>query len=442
VTLTTASTYTGRGQANAAQIDRAFAKYGQAIPGLGAAVAELAPIFDFKEEAVAGQISHETGWGTNYWTREHWNIGSIGVTGDSTTVDKTGQPDWQPSTTPLGKVWLKGYHFATPRAGLIALLIHMAYYIYGRDKAKWPAKAQQYHGDAILDPRLPALLSTAWPGTVKYLSDLGNGRFAAAPTGYAAGIVSRGNAILGLPGAIVQTLGVPATTPEFFAWLRAKGIQVIDGPDYVGDGWVGRGGLQPSTIFHHVTDGYSVKGSVGWWRRDDVDGSTQRLIAGPGDPDYPDGTLSIARKDEDQAWGNGVVDHPNLANPIIADWVKRGINPNRVSLSTETSGKPFDPAFPSPKQMQTHLYNDLHWIAKFAIPVDRNHLLRHADVDSVNRPNCPGPRFDLDRLIIDLMAQINAGPTAPRFDSALRLWEAIVDGRIAADEGWIIFTGR
>lgn len=430
--LRVTDTYTGPTACDAAQIDTAFATNGTPIPGLGKLIASWAPRFGFRGEAVAGQISLETGWGTNYWTTQHNNIMSIGVTGEASSTPKTG-PDWQQADTPTGPRWLRGYHFATVEAGLLAGLIHMATYIYGRDKGQWPAGALSYFNDTTSDPRLPALLKTAMPGTVKVFNDLGNGRYAAA-SGYGDGIVSRANLILGYPHAITKGLGIPSQSEDFYSWLTKNGVTVAK--QYVDDGWIGRGGMQPEAIVHHVTDGYGVMSAINWWKNASVDGSTQQLVAGPDDPDYPDGTLVIARKDEDTAWANGVWGKPNLTIPTIYQWYTKNINPNRVTLSREHVGKPFDPKFPSDLQMRTSLFCDLQWIAKYPnILPDRNHFLRHSDIDAVNRANCPGPRFNLDALIAQVVAMAQ-NVTNPHYQSFLDMWEAIVSGKASVIDAW------
>ncbi len=437
--LKTTDTYQGTSAASAAQINAAFAARGALRGPIGALVMKYSPLFGFRSEALAGQIADETGWLTNYWTTAHNNIMSIGVTGEATATPQSG-PDWQVTETPAGRRWLRGYHFPSLEAGLLAGCIHMATYIYGRDKAKWPPLCRAWCGDTVADPRLPALLGTTWPGTVTSIARLGNGAFAAA-SGYAEAIVVRANIVTGIPAPITTNLGVPDTTPAFYAWLRARGIAVVE--DYVDDGWVGRGGMQPEGIVHHVTAGRSVRGSIDWWRNGvnadgtPVDASTHNIIAGPTDPSYKDGTLVVCRKDEDQAWANGVWSgSPRLDLPTLARWKAQGINPNRVTLSGELSAVPTDANYPSAAMMTTTLYRDLHWMAKYpGITADRAHLLRHADFDPVNRSNCPGARFDLDKLILDIAAAIAAGDDK-QIETAQAVWAAIQAG-VPPGEAWL-----
>ena len=41
-----------------------------------------------------------------------------------------------------------------------------------------------------------------------------------------------------------------------------------------------------------------------------------------------------------------------------------------------------------------------YWRDRFGIAPNRGRLLRHSDVNSVDRVHCPGPRFDLNRLVL------------------------------------------
>ena len=431
--------YAGPHGATAHQIDTAFRTHGTAPVGFGALVTKWATTFGFRNEGLAGQISEETGWLENWWTTAHNNPMSLGVTGEITATPRSG-PDWQVQDTPQGRRWLRGYRFASLEAGILAGCIHMAYYVYGRDKADWPATARPWHGDSASNPRLPVLLTTKYPGTARVFGDLGNGVYAANPR-YGAAIIGRANTILGFPSAIVRVLGVPATSQGFYTWLRGRGVRVVE--HYVADGWMGRGGRQPEAIVHHVTDGLSVRGSIDWWNAEHVEGSTQQIVAGTNDPHYPDGTLVITRKDEDTAWGNGKWGaKPRLDLPTLARWKAQNINPNSVTLSREHSGKPHRTDFPSVAAMRTSLWADLHWIAKYpAIQANRAHLLRHSDIDPTDRSNCPGPRFDLDRLIAEIVANLTP-EEAPAPESLLRFWDEITSGRMGVREAWLKFMER
>jgi hypothetical protein len=76
-----------------------------------------------------------------------------------------------------------------------------------------------------------------------------------------------------------------------------------------------------------------------------------------------------------------------------------GFNPNRWTIGIEHEG--FDGTLTEP-QYQASLWLHKQLIAKFGIPIDDNHIVGHYRIDSVNRPNCPGPNFPWARLFTDL----------------------------------------
>jgi hypothetical protein len=53
-------------------------------------------------------------------------------------------------------------------------------------------------------------------------------------------------------------------------------------------------------------------------------------------------------------------------------------------------------------QYQATLWLHKQLIAKHGIPIDEGHIIGHYRIDSVNRPNCPGPGFPWQRLFSDL----------------------------------------
>ncbi len=75
-------------------------------------------------------------------------------------------------------------------------------------------------------------------------------------------------------------------------------------------------------------------------------------------------------------------------------------------------------------------------MAKYPIiTADRNHFLKHSDIDSVNRANCPGPRFGLEGLIAQAL-QYAQNTNTPQYDSFLAMWENIIAGKVSVLDGW------
>lgn len=53
-------------------------------------------------------------------------------------------------------------------------------------------------------------------------------------------------------------------------------------------------------------------------------------------------------------------------------------------------------------QYQASLWLHRQLTAKYSMPIDTEHIVGHYRIDSVDRPNCPGPNFPWDRLFRDL----------------------------------------
>jgi len=98
-------------------------------------------------------------------------------------------------------------------------------------------------------------------------------------------------------------------------------------------------------------------------------------------------------KDEDTAWHAGVVNKPNW--PLYD-----GSNPNKVTLGIEheaLAGEGLTVA-----QYQATLWLHRRLVQKWGISVDKDHIIGHNRIDSVNRANDPGAKFPWDRLFADL----------------------------------------
>jgi len=85
--------------------------------------------------------------------------------------------------------------------------------------------------------------------------------------------------------------------------------------------------------------------------------------------------------------------------------VQNKINPNRLTISIEHEGKTGE-EYPE-AQYQATLFLHKMLVSQFQIPVDRHHIIGHYQIDSVNRPQCPGRAFPWSRLMEDLQNMVN-----------------------------------
>ncbi len=95
--------------------------------------------------------------------------------------------------------------------------------------------------------------------------------------------------------------------------------------------------------------------------------------------------------DSNMAWANGVVKSPTAQ--IVKD--NLGVNQNKISLSIENEGYSLDKA---PDTQINALVGLIRLLAtKYNIPMDRQHIIGHYEIDLIDRPNCPS----VDKTIID-----------------------------------------
>lgn len=169
-----------------------------------------------------------------------------------------------------------------------------------------------------------------------------------------------------------------------------------------------RGGIKPVAIVMHIMAG-SLSGTDSWFSNPKSQVSAHFGIG-------KNGEVHQYVKLQDAAWANGVVDQPDLSVPWIADAVRNNIWMNALTVSIEHEGYPGDPWTEAMFQRDVELCLWLNRV--LGIPLDRQHIVGHYQIDSVNRKDCPGPSFPWDRLLSTLETYTNgrkppAQPTPP-----------------------------
>lgn len=147
----------------------------------------------------------------------------------------------------------------------------------------------------------------------------------------------------------------------------------------------GRNGRQPIAIVNHITAG-AFPGCLSWLQNPAAQASAHYLINKFGD-------ICQLVRDEDTAWHAGAVNKPSW--PLYD-----GTNPNYYTIGIEHEGQPGEAL--TEEQYQATLWLHKQLIARWGIPMDRDHIIGHYRIDSVNRPNCPGNGFPWERLFSDL----------------------------------------
>src|SRR5690606_23285799 len=106
---------------------------------------------------------------------------------------------------------------------------------------------------------------------------------------------------------------------------------------------------------------------------------------------------------EAAAWHAGVLNRPNLTNPLIANWAATGVNPNRCHVGIELLlAGPAEPLVEYP-EMRVSLNALLAWLLDVTgLPADRIHIIGHYEIDGVNRSTDPRCCVDIDAVIAEL----------------------------------------
>ena len=184
-----------------------------------------------------------------------------------------------------------------------------------------------------------------------------------------------------------------------------------------------REGHKIVAIVNHITAG-SFDGAVSWLCNPESQASAHYVVSRKGE------VVQLV-KDEYKAWHAGKMSKPDLIFYV-------GVNPNLYTIGREHEGYRGAGLDGDLTEAQYQATLALHkmLIAKHNIIVDRDHIIGHYRIDSVNRPNCPGPKFPWDRLFKDLSPAPK--PQGPFVDVPADHWAAEFIQRVKLSD---IMTG-
>lgn len=147
----------------------------------------------------------------------------------------------------------------------------------------------------------------------------------------------------------------------------------------------GRGGRKIIAIVNHITAGL-CPGCVDWMCDPAARASAHYVVT-------KTGLIYQLVRDEDTAWHAGVVNKPNW--PLYD-----GTNPNKYTLGIEHEALVGEGL--TEVQYQASLWLHLRLVNKWSLTPDRDHIIGHYRIDSVNRATDPGSKFPWQRLFSDL----------------------------------------
>lgn len=159
-----------------------------------------------------------------------------------------------------------------------------------------------------------------------------------------------------------------------------------------------RGSYKPYLIVWHIAEG-SYNGTISW-EKNPASQTSSHFVLGKNGEITQLVPLNMA------AWTQGV--DPNKDMKPTNAYVKahKGINPNLYCISiecegkwSETKGKLTDKQLEAAAYLTSYIVEEVDRIYGVEIPVDREHMIGHCEINSVTRPHCPGELFPYDKLI-------------------------------------------
>jgi len=151
----------------------------------------------------------------------------------------------------------------------------------------------------------------------------------------------------------------------------------------------GRNGYKPELIVVHIMDG-TLFGTDTYF----ADTTSQRSSH------YGIGIMGDIHQYvalENSAWTEGNVREPT------AKLLKKNVNPNYYCISIENEGHNLDLALQP--QMHTLISLIYQLCLEFKIPIDRNHIIGHFEIDSIVKGHCPSPDHKImDRIVAKVVA--------------------------------------
>lgn len=330
------------------------------------------------------QAVEETGWFSSALWLTRRNPCGLGITGPG----------------------VPGQDYQTPTAGIRAHLGHLCCYAYSRERC--PVEDELFWGD----PR--HTFHDANP-LLAHLQEEPPGRRWAEGPHYVANIL----AVLAVVGA--GTGGAQVAVPK----------PTIDSSHPSPNRGYPGGVHRVDAIIWHITSGTS---SLGWLTNPASGASSNYLID-------RDGTIHELVPPTESAWANGRVCNPDADHnqPLVAKWIAEGVNFNRRTVSIEHEGMSSLGHGGSLTAAQvTATVNLTAWLCQqFKLTPDKQHVFGHFEVDSCDRPNCPGfSAAEWIEWIRQVAALVGGTATPPMLAPVVterRAWGAGSKGRIIAE---------
>jgi len=192
--------------------------------------------------------------------------------------------------------------------------------------------------------------------------------------------------------------------PELKAWAD-ENIIWAGGPNTKKSS---RRGYKPLMIVNHISEG-TLASMVSWFNNPKAYGSAHFAVGRKGE------IRQFVNIDE-CAWANGLT---SGAAYCSSEAVKNMnyLNPNRYSVSIEhegiygeTGGELTPVQLAASQMLHMYITEYVQEVYQETIWPNRDRILGHCDIDSKNRPNCPGHLFPYNAIIGFLGGQVEDLP--------------------------------
>lgn len=288
-----------------------------------------------------------------------------------------------------------GLTFATWDEGIRAMLIHLLAWTDRLDLARLIHRVP-----TDLDPRIPIVAQVrAEKGKATTWASLAN-RWAVPGVGYAAGLERHHSAILSVsqPPSATQGGTMPPKPP----------MQLLPSPNR---GYNNGHTRRVDALLWHITAGTDSRG----WLTDPASNASANYLV------RRDGIIYELVPHTESAWANGQVNKPNRNHPLIAKWLTEIKNGTVVNFNQRVNSIEFE-GFSSKgqggsltaAQIASGIALSAWLCGEDNIAPDRLHIFGHNQIDSVDRPNCPGfSEAEWNGWVGRVAALVNPPPPAP-----------------------------
>lgn len=153
-----------------------------------------------------------------------------------------------------------------------------------------------------------------------------------------------------------------------------------------------REGYKPEIIVIHISGG-TDKSMENWFHTPGSEASAHYGV------DLQTGDIYQYVEEENKAWHAGRVNNPTFR------LYKPGINPNLYTIGIENEG--YDLKNASQTQLNALYELIIDICTRYAISIDRDHIIGHYQIDSINRYYCPSTDHTVvDKIVNAIKAKI------------------------------------